>query len=106
MKEDGEYATDKPRRRERIASIAVVGLSMAGIFLAYGLPVALRYGVGSLLPLACIWFPGAMSYFKGPAPGRDFYVREPSHPGILRIAAWFLIGSAPLFLILYRLLGD
>ena len=98
--DDGDYAVDHAKRRERIASLVVVIVWALIAFFSHGLPWALRFSVGSFLPLACIWFPDAMQHFKGPAPGRDFYVREPSHPGMLRILGWLAITAGPALLLL------
>lgn len=98
--QDGDYAVDHVKRWERIASLVVVAGWTLIAFFSHGLPLALRLSIGSFLPLACIWFPDAMQHFKGPTPGRDFYVREPSHPGMLRILAWIAITVGPALLLL------
>lgn len=86
-----------------MASLVVVAVWSILAYFAHGLPLAIRFSIGSFLPLACIWFPDAMQNFKGPAPGRDFYVREPSHHSILRVLGWFAITAGPalFFLVLF-----
>ena len=88
MKE-ADYATSKEQRVERILSLslALVWVALAGVF-----------------GLACIWFPDVMSRFRGPALGRDYAVTEPSHPTVIRWAAWGMLTIVPVVVIAFILM--
>jgi hypothetical protein len=92
---DADYAVDIARRRECIAAIIVVVIGTIFAYYVKDLRWAVRSTIACILPLACIWFPDAMSRFKGPAPGQSYFATEASHPKIIRFASWFFIVLIP-----------
>ena len=103
MKE-ADYATSKEQRVERILSLslALVWVALAGVFGGPG--AAIRLIASLIIVLACIWFPDVMSRFRGPALGRDYAVTEPSHPTVIRWAAWGMLTIVPVVVIAFILM--
>jgi hypothetical protein len=75
----------------RVASLVVVGLYVAGAAFGGGLKAVVLVVIFSLLPLACIWFPdemGSVAYMRG--------VPLNETPGGLVIAGGWLVLLLPI----------
>jgi hypothetical protein len=93
----GDYAVDRGQRRERIAALAVAALWVGLIFYNSGLGYAIRGVAGFGLGVAAIWWPDAMSQWRGdrwtPRAAFDREVAGDSRvlPGGTRLAGWGIL---------------
>lgn len=106
MKLEGEYAVDKKQRVHRMASLVVLLIWCFLIWHRSGLPYAIRGAAFYLFPLLIIWFPEAMSRYRGIVLGRGRNIDQPSHPTLLRWAGWFLLLFVPMFIMIVGLMSE
>jgi hypothetical protein len=98
--DDGIYARDKADLGHRIASFCVLSGWAIVSFFNDGFGSAVETFLFYLLPTFCIWFPNALSRYKGIILGDGRYIDEPSHPTFLRYAGWFVLVFVPIALML------
>ncbi len=95
MFQEAKYAVDKKQKFHRIASLCVLTLWVVLTFKYDHLVGSLRSLVCYLLPMACIWFPDAMSECQGNLLGRSKYIGKLSNPTFLRWEGWLLLLMIP-----------
>ena len=103
MFKEANYAVDKKQKVHRIASVCVLLVWVILAFRFDHLRAVFRALLYYALPMACIWFPDAMSQYKGVLLGRGRYIDKPSSPTFLRWGGWFMLLVVPclLFLLYY-----
>ncbi len=103
MLKEANYAVDKKQRIHRIASLSIFLVWVILGYRAGGLAGVMRVSLFFSLPMACIWFPDAMSEYRGIVLGKGRYIDKPSNPIFLRWGGWFLLLFVPclLFLMFY-----